>query len=148
MDFMSNMQLADASNNLVYASMVILFVATISFSVSFAAGRRRESQLEVASRRVLVESGGSEVQGSEIPLIEIDPGRRAANIGMSLTWLAAGMLLAGVILRGVVGLVGCLGATCTSFRFPLPWEFWQYFWCGQPAETFDGWDSSSPFRRC
>jgi len=29
------------------------------------------------------------------------PGRRAANIGMSLTWLAFGLLLVGVVLRGV-----------------------------------------------
>lgn len=101
MDFSNSVQLADASNNFVYASMVILFIATISFSVSFAAGRRRESQFEVASSRVLVESGGSEVQESEISLDTLGPGRRAANIGMSLTWLAAGILLVGVILRGV-----------------------------------------------
>ncbi len=31
----------------------------------------------------------------------VEPGRRAANIGMSLTWLAFLLLLAGVVLRGV-----------------------------------------------
>jgi cytochrome c-type biogenesis protein CcsB len=101
MDFMNSVQLADASNNFVYASMVILFLATISFSVSFAAGRRRVNQIEVSSRRVLVEPGGSQVHESGVALTELDPGRRAANIGMSLTWLAMGMLLVGVVLRGV-----------------------------------------------
>jgi cytochrome c-type biogenesis protein CcsB len=101
MDFVNSVQLADASNNFVYVSMVVLFMATVFFSVSFAAGRRRESQFEVAERRVLVESGGSEVPGSPISLTQLDPGRRAANIGMSLTWLATGMLLIGVTLRGV-----------------------------------------------
>jgi len=101
MDFANSMELADASNNFVYASMVILFLATISFSVSFAAGRRRVPQIEVSSRRVLVEPGGSQIQDSEVELTRLDPGRRAANIGMSLTWLATGMLLVGVVLRGV-----------------------------------------------
>jgi cytochrome c-type biogenesis protein CcsB len=101
MDFANSVELADASNNFVYASMVILFLATISFSVSFAAGRRRVPQIEVSSRRVLVEPGGSQIQDSEVELTRLDPGRRAANIGMSLTWLATGMLLVGVVLRGV-----------------------------------------------
>ena len=101
MDFMNSVQLADASNNFVYASMVILFLATISFSVSFAAGRRRVSPVEVSSRRVLVEPSGSQVHEPDVALTQLDPGRRAANIGMSLTWLATGMLLIGVVLRGV-----------------------------------------------
>lgn len=101
MDFANSVELADASNNFVYASMVILFLATISFSVSFATGRRRVPQIEVSSKRVLVESGGSQIQDSEVELTQLDPGRRAANIGMSLTWLATGMLFVGVVLRGV-----------------------------------------------
>jgi cytochrome c-type biogenesis protein CcsB len=101
MDFVNSVQLADASNNFVYASMVILFLATLSFSVSFAAGRRRVSPIGVSSSRVLVESSGSQVHESEVESTQLDPGRRAANIGMSLTWLAAGMLLVGVLLRGV-----------------------------------------------
>lgn len=101
MDFMNSVQLADASNNFVYASMVILFFATIVFSVSFAAGRGRVSEVELSPRRVLVGSGGSEVYEFETSSVAIDPGRRAANIGMSLTWLAGGILLVGVVLRGI-----------------------------------------------
>ncbi len=98
---MDNVQLADASNNFVYVSMVTLFLAIVSFSVSFAAGRRKQSQLEVAAARVLVVSGGSQVQETVHVETQLEPGRRVANIGMSLTWLAAGSLLVGVVLRGI-----------------------------------------------
>ncbi len=98
---MDSVQLADASNNFVYVSMVTLFLAIVSFSVSFAAGRRKQSQLEVAAARVLVVSGGSQVQETVHVETQLEPGRRVANIGMSLTWLAAGSLLVGVVLRGI-----------------------------------------------
>nr|MCH9738997.1 c-type cytochrome biogenesis protein CcsB [Actinomycetes bacterium] len=101
MDFMDSVQLADASNNFVYASMVTLFLATILFSVSFAAGRRRPVHASTTASKVLVESSGSVLL--ELPEKEasLDPGRRSANIGMSLTWLSFGLLLVGVVLRGV-----------------------------------------------
>ncbi len=101
MDFMDTVQLADASNNFVYISMVTLFLAIVLFSASFAAGRRKQSQLEVAAARVLVVSGGSQVQETVHVETQLEPGRRAANIGMSLTWLATGSLLTGVVLRGI-----------------------------------------------
>ncbi len=101
MGFMDTVQLADVSNNFVYVSMVTLFLAIVLFSVSFAAGRRKQSQLEVAAARVLVVSGGSQVQETVHVETQLEPGRRVANIGMSLTWLAAGSLLAGVVLRGI-----------------------------------------------
>ncbi len=101
MDFMDTVQLADVSNNFIYISMVTLFLAIVLFSASFAAGRRKQSQLEVAAARVLVVSGGSQVQETVHVETQLEPGRRVANIGMSLTWLAAGSLLTGVVLRGI-----------------------------------------------
>ncbi len=101
MDFMDSVQLADVSNNFIYISMVSLFLAIVLFSVSFAAGRRKQPQFEVAAARVLVVSGGSQVQETVHIETQLEPGRRVANIGMSLTWLAAGMLLTGVVLRGI-----------------------------------------------
>ncbi len=98
---MDSVQLADVSNNFIYISMVTLFLAIVLFSVSFAAGRRKQSQLEVAAARVLVVSGGSQVQETVPVETQLEPGRRVANIGMSLTWLAAGSLLVGVVLRGI-----------------------------------------------
>ena len=82
---MDSLGLADSSNNFIYAAMVTLFIATVLFSVSFAAGRRKESQIQVESAKVLVESGGSRLQESVSEVTRLEPGHRAANIGMSLT---------------------------------------------------------------
>ena len=99
---MTSVQLAQASNAAVYATMVTLAIAMIFFAVSFASGRRRTPV--TASAAPVVEGGGGTAvitrppsAGDESP----EPGRRAANIGMSLTWLAFFLLLAGVVLRGV-----------------------------------------------
>jgi len=98
---MDSLGLADSSNNFIYAAMVTLFIATVLFSISFAAGRRKEPQVQLESAKVLVESGGSKLQESLSEVTRLEPGHRAANIGMSLTWLSAAMLLAGVVLRGM-----------------------------------------------
>jgi cytochrome c-type biogenesis protein CcsB len=93
-------ELAQASNAAVYAAMLTLTIAMIFFAVSFAAGRRRVPTSAAASE--VVESLGTTavLTRSDAPT-DVEPGRRAANIGMSLTWLAFFMLLAGVVLRGV-----------------------------------------------
>ena len=67
--------LAHASNIAIYGAMAALTVAMFAFALSWSAGRRRGS--------------------------EGDPGRRAANVGMSLTWLSFGLLFLGVVLRGL-----------------------------------------------
>ena len=67
-------ELAQASNVAIYGAMAALTVAMLAFALSWSAGRRR--------------SGAG------------DPGRRSANVGMSLTWLGFGLLLVGVVLRG------------------------------------------------
>ena len=98
---MTSVQLAQASNAAVYATMVTLAIAMVFFAVSFAAGRRRST---VAPVPVAVESSGGAAVITRPPAVEdapLEPGRRAANIGMSLTWLAFFTLLLGVVLRGV-----------------------------------------------
>ena len=98
---MTSVQLAQASNAAVYATMVTLAIAMIFFAVSFAAGRRRATAAPVP---VEVESGGGAAVITRPPAVDdapLEPGRRAANIGMSLTWLAFFTLLLGVVLRGV-----------------------------------------------
>jgi len=97
----TSVQLAQASNAAVYATMVTLAIAMVFFAVSFAAGRRRPAAAAVP---VAVESGGGAAVITRPPAVEdapLEPGRRAANIGMSLTWLAFFTLLLGVVLRGV-----------------------------------------------
>ncbi len=98
----TSVQLAQASNAAVYATMVTLAIAMVFFAVSFAAGRRRTPV--AASAASVVESAGGTAVITRPPAVAdepAEPGRRAANIGMSLTWLAFFLLLAGVVLRGV-----------------------------------------------
>lgn len=111
-----NESLAQLSNGMVYASMVVYTGSFIGFAASFAGGRgihdTNESELDVANltTQKLVDVTASTVdgpgatatltkteQGEEPPL---PAGRRAGNIAMSLMWLATGFLLAGVIARG------------------------------------------------
>ncbi|MCU0283473.1 MAG: c-type cytochrome biogenesis protein CcsB [Candidatus Nanopelagicales bacterium] len=66
-----------------------------------AEARARSAQLEAemaAEARRSRWGGGGAPGGSDEALA---PGRRAANIGMSLTWLATGLLLAGLVARGL-----------------------------------------------
>ena len=109
-----NETLAYNSNALVYGSMVAYTAAMVAFAASFAGGRGRSDAAEsvaprVAARaaasagsvatveRTAVSTAGGADDGA--PLIE--PGRRAGNIGMALTWLAGLLLLGGVVLRGL-----------------------------------------------
>ena len=81
--------LADASNAFIYASMAALTVAMVAFAVAFS-GKRTAAPVTVPA--------------GDVALLERpqpQAGRRAANIGMSVTWLATALLLIGVILRGL-----------------------------------------------
>lgn len=92
---MTSMGLAEASNNFVYATMVTLFLATIFFALAHSVGRTRTA----TKTKALVDSSGQEVR---VETTETEnPGFRLSNIGMSLTWLSAGLLLVGVVLRGM-----------------------------------------------
>ena len=69
--------LAEASNIAIYGAMAALTFAMFAFAISWSVGRRQDAA-----------NAG-------------DPGLRAANVGMSLTWLAFAALLVGVVLRGL-----------------------------------------------
>jgi hypothetical protein len=98
-----NETLAQASNAMVYGSITAFTGAMVAFSISLAKGRRLET-IEVSAQR---SSGSHQVRmGSTATLDrpavstsmsdgeELGEGRRAGNIGMSLTWL--GTLLLGI----------------------------------------------------
>lgn len=100
---MTSVQIAEASNMAVYATMITLTLAMVAFAISFAAGRR-PSTAAVRVEQVQAAAGTTAVLTRSVtvaPPAPVDPGRRAANVGMSLTWLAFGLLLLGVVLRGV-----------------------------------------------
>jgi len=78
--------------------MFTLFLATIFFAIYYSAGRSKVAatkQLVNSAGEVITERGISKTRGEQ------EPGVKYANIAMSLTWLAAGILLVGVILRGL-----------------------------------------------
>jgi cytochrome c-type biogenesis protein CcsB len=96
---MTPAELAQASNSAVYASMLVLTLAMVFFAFSFAAGRRRVTAL-ATTEMVESEGGAAVITRTEI-IDPIVPGRRTANIAMSLTWLGTALLLVGVVLRGL-----------------------------------------------
>jgi cytochrome c-type biogenesis protein CcsB len=105
-----NETLAQASNAMVYGSMTAFTGAMVAFSVSLAKGRRIET-IEVSAQRT---SASHQVRkGSTATLDEpsvstsvsdgvyLGEGRRAGNIGMSLTWLGTLLLGLGILFRGL-----------------------------------------------
>jgi cytochrome c-type biogenesis protein CcsB len=98
----NSVQLAQASNGAIYSAMITLAIAMVAFAVSFASGRRRVVAASAAPASIASAGGGTALltRMDDEPST-LQPGRRSANIGMSLTWLAFGLLLAGVVLRGV-----------------------------------------------
>jgi len=105
-----NETLAQASNAMVYGSMTAFTGAMVAFSISLAKGRKLES-IEAAAQRT---STSHQVRmGSTATLDkpavstavtdgqDLGEGRRAGNIGMSLTWLGTLLLGAALLFRGL-----------------------------------------------
>ena len=122
-----NAQMALISNQFVYAAMGVYTLAFITFAVSLAAtkGTTAVTAATKVGAGVPVGVGGRVGDGDSAPEVRRDefddsevavasgavpatpggqvgqaPGRRSANIGMSLTWLSTLLLLAGVVTRG------------------------------------------------
>lgn len=94
-----SMGLAEASNAAIYATMVTLTIAMILFAASFASGRRPT----FAKTPAQVASGSGSVAVLDRPesTSANEPGRKLANVAMSLTWLATGLLTVALVLRGI-----------------------------------------------
>lgn len=106
-----NAQMALMSNQLVYAAMGVYTLAFISFAVSLAATKGTTPVAATAGVRpgvpAAVGGRGADADFVEPPVVAVPderepqaPGRRSANIGMSLTWLSTLLLFAGVVARG------------------------------------------------
>ncbi|MCB0918952.1 MAG: c-type cytochrome biogenesis protein CcsB [Actinobacteria bacterium] len=100
-------QVAEFSNTMTYATMLVLVVAMIAFAASFAA--RRTQSIDLRQREPAL-VGGDTVTAAPLPTGTADagpdpdpdePGRRAGNIALSLSWLAFTMLFVAVVARGV-----------------------------------------------
>jgi len=94
--------LAQWSNLAVYAAMFVLIVALVAFAAGFAArGRRVNASAPLVSVGAGDVGGGIDSPPSPTHSVDQEPGRRAGNIGMALTWLALILLAVGVVLRGL-----------------------------------------------
>ena len=101
---MSPAELAQTSNSAIYASMLALTLAMVFFAFSYAAGRRKVNigaTVELTESATVESEGGTAVITRTEVVQPTTPGRRSANIAMSLTWLGTAFLLAGVVLRGL-----------------------------------------------
>jgi cytochrome c-type biogenesis protein CcsB len=95
---------------MVYGSMTAFTGAMVAFSVSLAKGRRIET-IEVSAQRTSashqVRKGSTatldepSVSTSVSDGVDLGEGRRAGNIGMSLTWLGTLLLGLGILFRGL-----------------------------------------------
>ena len=105
-----NETLAQASNAMVYGAMTAFTGAMVAFSISLAKGRRIET-IEVSAQRTSashqVRKGSTatldepSVSTSVSDGVDLGEGRRAGNIGMSLTWLGTLLLSAAIVFRGL-----------------------------------------------
>ncbi len=106
-----NESLAQASNIMVYGAMTTLTGAMGAFAISLAKGRRIETLEESAERAT---SASHQVRMGSTATLDRPAvstaivtedgrgeGRRAGNIGMSLTWLSAIFTGAAIIFRGL-----------------------------------------------
>ena len=114
---MTSASLAEWSNLAVYSSMLVLIAALIAFAVSFAARGQRVMTPELVTAGA---GAPGESPSSTVPDEAGAPGRRAGNIAMALTWLATGLLLLGLVLRGLWAGRAPWG---NMYEFSLAWTF-------------------------
>ena len=106
----ANETLAQASNAMVYGAMTAFTGSMVAFSISLAKGRRLETLEESAQRasssyQVRMGATDTLIKPAVSTSVSVDgdlgEGRRAGNIGMSLTWLGAILLGIAIALRGL-----------------------------------------------
>lgn len=97
----TNQALADNSTYALAGSAVVLALAMLSFATDLAQGQRRQAAIRAAQERESAEQQGGDTVLLTREVTEQDPGKRQwAGIGMSLSWLGFGLLLASIALRG------------------------------------------------
>ncbi|MFM1965662.1 MAG: hypothetical protein RL134_1387 [Actinomycetota bacterium] len=117
---MTAASLAEWSNLAVYSSMLVLIAALIAFAISFAARGQRVITPELVSVGAGAPAIGCDPDAPGSPAEALTPGRRAGNVAMALTWLATGLLLLGLVLRGLwAGRV----PWGNMYEFSLAWTF-------------------------
>ncbi|MFI9488805.1 c-type cytochrome biogenesis protein CcsB [Promicromonospora sp. NPDC052451] len=106
------MELANLSVLLVWGAATALAVALIAFSVDLSrlSGARVDARDAARTReRVAVAAGGdvspyeadADAVPADAPAAPVPANRKLAGVGMSVTWLAAALLLVAIVLRGI-----------------------------------------------
>ena len=108
---MINQSLAQVSNLLVYVAMTGFVFAMVTFSISLSKSRRIETFTETVERTSSVSpaarlGGTATLEQPTVSTGVIDAegrgaGRRAGNIGMSLTWFSTLLLGGAIVARGL-----------------------------------------------
>lgn len=95
--------MADLSTWLVYAAMAVYTIAFIAFSIDASAlGAKVNAEARLAAKlsRNEARAGAGSTQVLDKPAVTEEI-RKAAGIGMSTAWLGTGLLLAGIVTRGI-----------------------------------------------
>ena len=102
------MELANLSVLLVWGAATALAVALIAFAVDLSrlSGAKVDARDAARSRATVAVGAGGPVDAPVSPygpddVVPEPVNRRLAGIGMSVSWLAAAMLLAAIVLRGI-----------------------------------------------
>lgn len=103
---MTNTTYAVASDYFIWATIIVLALAMVAFSVHLAVtGSVRERRGVRSASRTPVTVGAPGAPGGEaapaVPAQERAPSRRWGVVGLQLTWLATLAVIAGTVLRGL-----------------------------------------------
>ncbi|MGZ4627699.1 c-type cytochrome biogenesis protein CcsB [Oryzihumus sp.] len=96
-EILTNETLASYSNLSLYSAMAVFTIAMISFAVDLAGVAPKVA----APARELAGAGGPATTEAAPEVVPAPRRRKAAGIGMSLSWLGAALLVAATALRGL-----------------------------------------------
>ncbi len=103
-----NVAFAELSRDLVYAAMAVYTIAMFTFAVSFAASKGRDLVPATSEGAASTAGEGSVAVATKTEVTvggpddgSLPPGRRSANIAMSITWLGTLLLAGGLLFRGL-----------------------------------------------
>ena len=103
-----NVAFAELSLDLVYAAMAVYTIAMFTFAVSFAATKGRDLAPATAGAVDGAAAEGSVAVATKTEVAlggpddgALPPGRRSANIAMSIMWLGTIILTVALVLRGL-----------------------------------------------
>lgn len=98
----TNQALSDNSTYALVGSAVVLALAMLAFALDLASSQRRRAAMAAASETESAAAEGGETLVLTREVTAQEPGKRQwAGIGMSLSWLGFGLLLASIVLRGM-----------------------------------------------